>query len=143
MIENFNPSETNKTWTDMVMWSIDTYDVAAEWLIQLPRRIAKGASFPKGWYDASLIIIVRKDEETYVKKPGFDPFNWSRTFSFDVWLYLIGILIVTAITLCFLEERGTLGEIIRNPCKNVTRSSRNLVMNVSESQRQLTSSGES
>jgi len=104
-----NPySAQGKTWTDLLLWSIETYDVSARWWLHIPDRIAKGVSFPRGWYNSDVIIIARKDEDTFFEHSVFHPFSWSRPFTAGVWLSLLGTLIVTGVLFGYIENKKLL-----------------------------------
>ena len=104
-----NPySAQGKTWTDLLLWSIETYDVSARWWLHIPDRIAKGVSFPRGWYNPDVIIIARKDEDTFFEHSVFHPFSWSRPFTAGVWLSLLGTLIVTGVLFAYIENKKLL-----------------------------------
>ena len=101
-----NPySVQGKTWTDLLLWSIGTYDVSARWWLHIPTRIAAGVSFPRGWYNADVIIIARKDESFF---EDLRLFSWSRPFTAGVWLSLFGTLIVTGVLFAYLENKKLL-----------------------------------
>ena len=86
---------SDKSWTDMLVWIVDYYDVAVWWWFALYSREALGVSFPKGWYDGSIIIIAKQETENYFDT--FSPFSWSKPFTPGVWLFLLATMIVTGI----------------------------------------------
>jgi hypothetical protein len=51
-----NTTDVNKTWTDILLWAIDTYDISMERWAHSIDRMAKGASFPLGWWDSSAVL---------------------------------------------------------------------------------------
>eukprot|EP00957_Ditylum_brightwellii_P058465 4433632-Ditylum_brightwellii.AAC.1 len=40
--------DVNRTWTELLLWTTDTYDVAVDFFAKTPERIALGVSFPEG-----------------------------------------------------------------------------------------------
>jgi len=90
-----------KSWEDLLLWSIDTYDISANWWFFTHERSAKGVSFPRGWYDASLCIIAKKDEDT---SSSFNAFNWGRPFTPAVWISLTVTMLLSGIICFYLEE---------------------------------------
>lgn len=100
------PPSKGKTWMDLLMWEINNYDVAAEWYANTVDRSKMGASFPRGWYDFSAIIIAKKDKDAFGS--AFRPFSWSAPFTASVWFSLIVILVVSGLV-CYYIEGGDLG----------------------------------
>jgi hypothetical protein len=106
--EEGNPYEQDKDWSDLLQWSTETYDVSARWWLNIPSRIAEGASFPKGWYDSNLIIIAKKDEDTFFEGSVFRPFSWGAPFTAGVWVSLFFTLVFTGITFGYIENKKLL-----------------------------------
>ena len=94
----------DETWTDLLLWSIDTFDVSANWWLSIPSRISSGTLFPKGWKDSNLIIIARQDEDT-IFEDTFRPFSWSQPFTAGVWASLFGTLTVSGVLFAYIENR--------------------------------------
>jgi hypothetical protein len=55
----------NRTWADILLWSIDVYDISAETWGRSIERIGKGVSFPLGWYDSSIVFVNHLDMNEY------------------------------------------------------------------------------
>ena len=75
----------NKTWTDLLLWEAEHFDIAADYWGRSTQRMALGISFPKGWYDGSVIL----SWSTANKGSSDDDNNlWSflRPFDWSVWL---------------------------------------------------------
>jgi hypothetical protein len=90
--------------SDLLVWLTENFDVVANWWLELPSRVNRGVTFPKGWYDASIIIIAREKPT----KSQFNTFSWSRPFTTNVWILLGITLFLTAIVSLLLEETVTL-----------------------------------
>jgi len=98
----------NETWTDLLVWSLDNYDLTVDWWAQSLDRINLGAAFLKEWYDSSIILISKKNiaEELGVDNPGFNfnaVFGWSIPFTTNVWLSIIGTCIVSCFVFMLIE----------------------------------------
>lgn len=91
-----------KSWQDLLLWDIDTYDVAASWWFSTVERSSLGVSFPMGWYDASLTIIAKKDEDDI---SSFKLTSWMDPFSTNVWITLVATMLISGIICFYLEEK--------------------------------------
>ncbi len=88
------------TMTDLLEWLTQNFDVAGSWWSEISARVHRSVTFPKGWYDNSIIIIGRKKDEN-----KFKIFSWAGPFSDDVWVLLFVTLLVTGF-LYFALEKG-------------------------------------
>jgi hypothetical protein len=87
----------NKTYTDLLIWSTDSYDISADYWNESNERKAKGISYPFPWYDDSIILISKTK-----KKREFGSFL--KPFHWRVWV-AIGISIFgTGCLYNFLEQ---------------------------------------
>ncbi|GFH55066.1 hypothetical protein CTEN210_11542 [Chaetoceros tenuissimus] len=98
----------DKSWTDLLVWSIATYDISVNWWFTTPERVALGASFPTAWYDAAQIIGEKQDVDTF--DSGFDLLFWAKPFNQGVWWTLLGTMVLTGFVFLYVEE-GTLKEL--------------------------------
>ena len=90
----------NKTWTDLLIWATETYDIGADIWGRSSARKARGVSFVENYYDNSIILV------TKVKKSSSDSNRlWSFLRPFSNWVWIsIGISIfVTGFLYTFLE----------------------------------------
>jgi Ligand-gated ion channel len=95
-------TDGNKTWTDILTWAIDTFDIAMERWAYTPERLNIPASFPLGWYDNSIVLaeLIQKSSQnkTMVNLWSFlDPFHPS------LWGGVVLAIIVTGIVYWVLE----------------------------------------
>jgi hypothetical protein len=51
-----NVTDGNLTWTDILLWSIETYDISMERWAHSIDRMAAGAAFPLGFWDSSAVL---------------------------------------------------------------------------------------
>ena len=56
-------TDGNKTYTDLLVWSMKTYDIAANVWGKSSGRIAKGANYVEYFYDNSLVIVAKAKME--------------------------------------------------------------------------------
>ena len=100
---DYNPiyKSEDHSLTDFLVWAVDNFDVVVDWWLQLPSRVELGLSFPRGWYDGSIIVVGRKKDVNN----RFSAFSWKGPFSNQVWILLIVTLLVTGI-LCYVIENG-------------------------------------
>ena len=89
-----------KTWTDLLLWSADTYDIsAADWDNTL-ERVKSGIAFPGGWYDSSLILVGKINAES---EEVFNPWSWLAPFDYAVWLLILATIITSGLVYMFLD----------------------------------------
>ena len=50
----------NATWTDLVKWSVEMYDISADWWVDTLERLQLGIGFPQGFVSSHFIMIGRK-----------------------------------------------------------------------------------
>ena len=72
------PPTGDRTWSDLLMYQVKHYDVVVEWYYHTVQRMDSGASFPEGWYDGSLILIVNSEESPPSVSDTL--FSWVRPF---------------------------------------------------------------
>jgi len=84
--------DVNKTWTDVLKWETDHFDIAADYFGKSTARMALGISFPKGWYDGSVILSWSSAKQT--AKSPYDKY-WSFLKPFDglVWLAIVAAIL--------------------------------------------------
>jgi hypothetical protein len=101
----FNPlndtEDGNRTWTDILIWSIETFDVSNHVWGNSIERQALGISFPTGWYDSSIVIAERLDPDQTQKVINIwaflNPFNW------QAWIVIVGFIVATGLLYWLFE----------------------------------------
>jgi len=95
-----NDVDNNKTWTDLLVWVTDHYDVAADIWGRSTLRKSKGISFTENYFDNSIIIVQRSDNKFSSRNrlwSFFDPFDkW-------VWITIGAFIFLTGFLYTFLE----------------------------------------
>lgn len=107
----YPPQGGNHTYSDLLVWSTDYYDLAADWWIHTLERLQMGASFPEGWYDASY-VLVGKAEEVRDTDGEINLWLWLEPFTSGVWVLIVITIILSAFIYQFLDSVG-------NPCKQL------------------------
>jgi Ligand-gated ion channel len=94
----------NKTWSDLLLWELDHFDISADYWGRSTERMARGVSFPKGWYDGSVVLV--QSVAPYKSK---DVSLWSFLLPFDryVWLAIVGAIVFTGLMYLVLERLNT------------------------------------
>lgn len=101
-----NPLDTdgedrNRTWSDLLSWETQSYDLAAGKWDRTVSRMKNEISFPYGWFDASVILVERLPDAKSL------PLNiWSFLTPFDAMIWLmIAISVITTGLLYWLLEK--------------------------------------
>jgi len=90
----------NQTWTGLLHWTIDTYDLMGDWYLRTLDRLGTGIAFPEGWYDGSLIMVQKKPDPNDF---GYDFWAFISPFTSDVWWMLIGTTVASGLVFAFLD----------------------------------------
>ncbi|KAL7566316.1 hypothetical protein ACA910_013639 [Epithemia clementina (nom. ined.)] len=92
----------NRTWTDLLEWETQSYDVAfGKWDRSLD-RIKKEINFPEGWYDASNILV-----ESHNTKKSLNIWSFLLPFQWEVWILIAGTVIATGVLYFLLDKMNT------------------------------------
>jgi hypothetical protein len=98
-----NVNDGNKTWTDLLKWSVDFYDISAgPWYASNERR-ALGISFPFPYVEDKSFLVSKKKRKLEFQS-FLAPFDWK------VWIMIAASIIVTAILYNFLETMTELSD---------------------------------
>ena len=92
----------NTTFTDLLIWSIDNYDLSVNWWDQTLERLERGATFLRPFLDGSLILI-EKQAPPEVDEDSILLFNWLRPFTMEVWWLTIFTIITSGLTFQWIE----------------------------------------
>jgi len=75
----------NETFTSTLYWARNTYDLIGEWYSRSIERIENGVIYTDGWYDASLIIVTKKEKEENL----FSFFAFLEPFTNGLWAFIL------------------------------------------------------
>ena len=98
----FYGSGDNHTYSDVLTWAVETYDLTADWWQHSVERLKQGVAFPKGFYDASFILVGMKGND--MEDSSIDLFNWLEPFEDRVWWAILGTIIASGIIYMVLES---------------------------------------
>lgn len=96
-----DPAEVNATWKELLIWSIETYDLHIEWWAHNVERMNVGVAFLKEWYDASLILVAKEHVEEVSDEIRW--WNWLRPYEARVWWATLFTILVSGIIYQVLE----------------------------------------
>lgn len=100
-LEPMDPEvDTNRTWSDMLKWSIDTFDISVDNWAKTVKRMRRGVAFPEGWYDSSLVIVERIDPSSQ----DVDMWSFLTPFQSGVWIMLVVAILATGVLYWMLEQ---------------------------------------
>jgi Ligand-gated ion channel len=106
----YSPLDTtidgNKTWTDILLWAVEVFDIAGEKWGKSLTRISSGVSFPTGWYDSSATLVEHMAESEQEKKI-VNIWSFLKPFTYHVWLAIICFILVTGIVNLCLDLLDT------------------------------------
>ena len=97
-----DPPTQGRTYTKWLTYAVKHDDATADYFLHTTDRLNKGVTFPEGWYDASLILIV----PTRIDAPSAAEtlFSWLKPFGADVWA-LVGLMFMLTAFVYWLLER--------------------------------------
>jgi hypothetical protein len=108
----------NRTFSELVKWSVETYDIIVSRVAVSIDRMASGVSFPKGWYDARLIMVgIEQDDSS-----SLDVWSFTKPFSASVWGLIVVTLCVSGLIYMGLEgfDGGSDSQVLEGkPLENV------------------------
>ena len=91
-----NDKQNNKTWTDLLVWSTNKFDISEAFFNASNQRRALGIKFPVFWYDDSIILIS-------LKKPKIVYMGFMRPYEISVWILIRVSILVTSLLYVYLE----------------------------------------
>ena len=96
-------TDGNKTYTDLLKWQVDVFDLSAGKWDQSIARMSQEIAFPEGWYDSSMVMVYEQGKEgTRLNIWSFLlPFQWT------VWFLLVVTVVVSGAAYWFLERLDT------------------------------------
>ncbi|KAL3942940.1 MAG: hypothetical protein SGBAC_002968 [Bacillariaceae sp.] len=106
----------NETWTDVLTWGVEHYDVNVDWWARNVERLNLGVTYTKEWYDSSIILVGKEEPEEIIdeKIEWNDFWNWTKPFTVEVWLITFGTIILSGFVYMLLEwMNNEIGD--RNP----------------------------
>ena len=90
-------TDDNKTWADLLYWSMESFDISADYWNESNERKAKGAAYSFSWYDDSLVLIT-KSRKRQLFMSFMEPFDTK------VWGMIVAFIFGTGILYNFLNK---------------------------------------
>lgn len=97
----YNPSDYNHSWSAVLLWGIDTYDLIVDWWAVSIERMQLGVVFLKEWQDSSIMLIKKKQKEEISDEINF--WNWLRPYDWKVWALTILTIVSSGLVYQTLE----------------------------------------
>jgi hypothetical protein len=91
----------DKSWTDILEWGVDTFDISVEKWGHSVGRMSRGISFPTGWYDSSIVFV--EHFESNQSKHVVNIWAFLKPFDSTVWLTISGAIVITGLLYWLLE----------------------------------------
>ncbi|CAB9522707.1 receptor subunit 1 [Seminavis robusta] len=96
------PEDLNKTWTELLLWGIETYDIAVNWWDQSVERMEAGAAYVEPWFDGSVILV--DEEDPPVADDSIDLLNWLKPYETSVWCMILLTIVLSALAYQLIEH---------------------------------------
>lgn len=114
---NYKDMEKNRTFDELLKWTVDTYDLSCNSWSSSIGRINQGVTFLQGWYDGSIILVGKQETTDKVNVWSFlMPFAWG------VWLMMFVTIVFSGFVYYWMEwynedsDRQDLGKM---PTENI------------------------
>jgi hypothetical protein len=109
----------NKTWTDILSWATNTFDISMERWAQTVERLAIPTSFPIAWYDNSVVLGELIQLSSQNKNHVFNVWSFLDPFELTVWLCLLCCIIITGMVYYVLELWNINADELELECKPI------------------------
>ncbi|CAB9526101.1 receptor ionotropic, NMDA 1 [Seminavis robusta] len=96
------PSSYNMTWTELLLWIVENYDLSMGHFDHTVERMEGGVTFPEPWYDDSMILIDR--QRSLRETNDVDPLNWTKPFEPAVWGMIVLTVVLSGLVYQFIEH---------------------------------------
>jgi len=96
--------EVFESWTDIVSWTTDFYDVTVDWFDNTLERLKLGISFPEGFVRADYILVGVPGDEDEIQKNNY--WGWLQPFTTDVWVVIAITIVLSGCIYQLLEQLG-------------------------------------
>ncbi|KAL3942941.1 MAG: hypothetical protein SGBAC_002969 [Bacillariaceae sp.] len=95
----------NETWTDVLTWGVEHYDVNVDWWASNVERLNLGVAYTKEWYDSSIILVGKEEPEEVIDKTieWNDFWNWTKPFTVEVWITTFATILLSGFVYMMLE----------------------------------------
>jgi len=118
-----NEMPPEKSFTDLLEWKTETYDLAVSWWTKTSERVRMGIDFPDGWYDSSIILVGKKELSSSSSFANdFEMFSFLDPFQWDLWLMIVITIILSGLIYWLLEKldpRSDKRRLDQSPIENM------------------------
>jgi hypothetical protein len=97
-----DPVSVNMTFTEMLLWTVENFDIAINWWDQSVERMEKGVAYIEPWFDGSVILINQR-EPVEDSTNAINLLNWLRPFEMSVWLLICATILLSGLVYQFIE----------------------------------------
>ncbi|CAB9504715.1 expressed unknown protein [Seminavis robusta] len=98
-----DPINYNMTWDEMLHWSMDSYDLVADWWINSRERMHDGVVFVEEFLDSSYILATRDVLQSSQERTISHFFNWLKPFDASVWMMTLITIFLSGFIYQILE----------------------------------------
>ncbi|CAB9518622.1 receptor ionotropic, delta-2 [Seminavis robusta] len=95
------PHTYNMTSTEMLLWSVENYDISIDAWDHSVERMEFGVTFTEPWFDSSFILIDRR--RNLRQSNSIDLFNWTKPFEPAVWGMIVFTIILSGLVYQVIE----------------------------------------
>ncbi|CAB9512837.1 receptor subunit 1 [Seminavis robusta] len=99
-----DPAYYNLTWTEMLLWGVETFDIAVDWWDHSVARMEKGVSYIEPWFDGSIILIHKEEAVFDGHVSTVNIWNWTKPFEVPVWIVTVMTVLVSALVFQLIEH---------------------------------------
>ncbi|CAB9525230.1 Glutamate-gated receptor that probably acts as non- selective cation channel (By similarity) [Seminavis robusta] len=100
-----DPGQHNMTWNETLHWTMDTYDLVADWWTNSRERMHDGVVFIEEFVDSSFVVVTRdavfERSSSEVTISSF--FNWLKPYSWEVWVMTLFTILLSGVVFQVLE----------------------------------------
>ena len=77
------------SFTDLLIWTTNMYDLSADWWMRSVERLQAGATFTEPWYDATIIMVTAQQISEETQSDRFSDWGWLAPFDRAVWFMIL------------------------------------------------------
>jgi len=105
----------NKTFDELLHWSIETYDISIAWWAESLERKERDVGFMKPWYDADIVMVTKKERKLNL-------LSWMEPFHKNVWIAIALTIVSSGVVywiLKLLDPDTDESEVSKNPSSSI------------------------
>mmetsp|Transcript_7209 Transcript_7209/g.8218 ORF Transcript_7209/g.8218 Transcript_7209/m.8218 type:complete len:550 (-) Transcript_7209:55-1704(-) len=105
----------NKTFDELLHWSIETYDISIAWWAESLERKERDVGFMKPWYDADIVMVTKKERKLNL-------LSWMEPFHKNVWIAIALTIVSSGVVywiLKLLDPDTDESKVKKNPSSSI------------------------